>query len=85
MLEKMLEEHGPTVAGVVFEPIQGEAGIVVPPAGFLAKIRALCDKHNVLMVADEVQTGLCRTGRLVFRVVWCGENVCFSSRIRCSR
>jgi len=52
-----------TVA-VLVEPIQGEAGVIVPPQGFLRAVRRLCSENNVLMVADEVQTGLCRTGRL---------------------
>ena len=45
------------------EPIQGEAGVNVPSDGYLQKIRELCDKYNVLWIADEVQTGLCRTGK----------------------
>lgn len=45
------------------EPIQGEAGVVVPQEGYLKSVRALCDKYNVLWIADEVQTGLARTGR----------------------
>ena len=44
------------------EPIQGEAGVVVPDDGYMKKVKELCEKHNVLMIADEVQTGLCRTG-----------------------
>lgn len=48
---------------VLFEPIQGEAGIVVPPEGYLKDLRALCDRHNVLLILDEVQSGLGRTGR----------------------
>jgi len=48
--------------GVLFEPIQGEAGVLVPPAGFLRGVRELCTKHNVLMLADEIQSGLGRTG-----------------------
>lgn len=55
----------PNVAGIVFEPIQGEAGVVVPDEGYLKGMRALCDKHNVLMCADEVQTGLARTGKML--------------------
>jgi ornithine--oxo-acid transaminase len=55
----------PNVAGIVFEPIQGEAGVVVPDDGYLKGIRALCDKYNVLMCADEVQTGLARTGKML--------------------
>jgi ornithine--oxo-acid transaminase len=49
----------------MFEPIQGEAGVVVPDTGYLQKVRALCTKYNVLMIADEVQTGLCRTGKML--------------------
>jgi ornithine--oxo-acid transaminase len=51
-----------TVA-VLLEPIQGEAGVLVPPAGYFAGVRALCDEQNVLLVADEIQSGLGRTGR----------------------
>ena len=51
-----------TVA-VLVEPIQGEAGVVIPPAGFLRALRALCDEHSVLLIADEIQSGLGRTGR----------------------
>ena len=50
-----------TVA-VMFEPIQGEAGVLLPPDGFLRGLREVCSRHNVLMIADEIQTGLCRTG-----------------------
>jgi ornithine--oxo-acid transaminase len=62
-LEKALSH--PHVAGFMFEPIQGEAGVVVPDDGYLTKVRALCTKHRVLMIADEVQTGLCRTGKML--------------------
>ncbi len=55
--------HDPDVVGFLFEPVQGEAGVVVPPTGYLRHVRDLCDKHGVLMIADEIQTGLCRTGR----------------------
>ena len=48
---------------VLIEPIQGEAGIVVPPEGYLRELRAMCDRHNVLLILDEVQSGLGRTGR----------------------
>jgi ornithine--oxo-acid transaminase len=51
-----------TVA-VLVEPVQGEAGVVVPPSGFLASLRRICDDRGVLLVADEIQSGLCRTGR----------------------
>ncbi len=60
-LEKAMQN--PNVAGFLFEPIQGEAGVVIPSEGYLKGIAALCEKHNVLMVADEVQTGIGRTGK----------------------
>jgi len=59
-----------TVA-VILEPIQGEAGVVVPPEGYLKAIRTLCDKNKMLFIADEVQTGFCRTGK---RFAWEHEN-----------
>ncbi|MFG3343281.1 ornithine--oxo-acid transaminase [Glycomyces sp. NPDC048151] len=53
---------GPDTAAVLLEPVQGEAGVLVPPAGWLAEVRRLCDEHGVLMIADEIQSGLGRTG-----------------------
>jgi ornithine--oxo-acid transaminase len=64
-LEKVLEEHGKNTAAFLVEPIQGEAGIVVPDDDYLAKVRELCDKHNVLMICDEIQTGIARTGKML--------------------
>ncbi len=55
----------PATAAFIVEPIQGEAGIVVPPAGYLKAAREICTRHNVLLICDEVQTGLGRTGRLL--------------------
>jgi ornithine--oxo-acid transaminase len=54
----------PNTAAILMEPIQGEAGVVVPPSGFFAGVRGLCDEHNVLLIADEIQSGLARTGQL---------------------
>jgi ornithine--oxo-acid transaminase len=53
------------IAAFMFEPIQGEAGVVVPDEGYLTKVRNLCTKYNVLMIADEIQTGLARTGKML--------------------
>ena len=63
-LEKVLESSN-NIAGFLVEPIQGEAGVYVPSEGYLAKAKALCEKHNVLFIADEVQTGIARTGKLL--------------------
>ncbi|CAG9581681.1 unnamed protein product [Danaus chrysippus] len=61
-LEKALQD--PTIAAFMVEPIQGEAGVIIPDDGYLRKVRELCTKYNVLWIADEVQTGLGRTGKL---------------------
>jgi len=55
----------PRTAAVLMEPIQGEAGVVVPPPGFFADVRRLCDENGVLMIADEIQSGLARTGTVL--------------------
>ncbi len=62
-LEQALQNKN--VAGFLVEPIQGEAGVYVPSDGFLAKAKALCEKNNVLFIADEVQTGIARTGKML--------------------
>jgi len=54
-----------SIAAFMVEPIQGEAGVVVPPEGYLREVRRICDAHNVLLICDEVQTGLCRTGKML--------------------
>ncbi len=61
-LEAAITPH--TVAFLV-EPIQGEAGVIIPPAGYLAAARELCSRHNVMLILDEIQTGLGRTGRML--------------------
>lgn len=65
---EQLEEHlesNKNIAGFLVEPIQGEAGVYVPSEGYLRKAKALCEKHNVLFIADEVQTGIARTGKIL--------------------
>ncbi len=64
-LEEVLQKHGKNVAGFVVEPIQGEAGVYVPDEGYLKSCYDICKKHNVLFIADEVQTGIARTGKLI--------------------
>lgn len=62
-LERALQD--PNVAGFLVEPIQGEAGVVVPDDGYLARAKQYCEAANVLFIADEIQTGLCRTGQML--------------------
>ncbi len=64
-LETVLNEHSKRIAGFIVEPIQGEAGVYVPDDGYLKTCYELCKKHNVLFIADEVQTGIARTGKLL--------------------
>jgi len=64
-LESALTTYGNRVVAFVLEPIQGEAGVVVPKEGYLRECFELCRQHNVLFVADEIQTGLCRTGKML--------------------
>ena len=63
-IDAIREAITPNTAGVLFEPILGEGGYIIPPDGYLRDLRALCSEQNVLMIADEIQTGLCRTGRI---------------------
>ena len=62
-LEEKLKD--PNTCAFMVEPIQGEAGVVVPDEGYLTQVRQLCDQYKVLFIADEVQTGLCRTGKML--------------------
>ncbi|KAL6250610.1 ornithine aminotransferase [Rhinocladiella similis] len=64
-VREAFESSGDKIAGFLVEPIQGEAGIVVPSDNYLSEVRALCDKHNVLLICDEIQTGIARTGKLL--------------------
>ena len=61
--DMLLGPEGEDIVAIMLEPIQGEAGVVVPDDSYLPAIKALCEKHNVLLIADEVQTGLARTGQ----------------------
>jgi putrescine aminotransferase len=61
---KNLITVGEKVAGVIIEPIQGEAGVAIPPEGYLTAVRSICDKYNVAMIVDEIQTGMGRTGTM---------------------
>ena len=64
-LERVLKKDGDTIAGFLLEPIQGEAGVYVPDEGYLKKCYDICHKHNVLFIADEVQCGIARTGKML--------------------
>lgn len=64
-LRSVLEANGDKTAAFLVEPIQGEAGIVVPDEEYLKEARRLCTKHNVLLICDEIQTGIARTGKML--------------------
>lgn len=64
-LEKLFQEQGEDICAFIVEPIQGEAGVYVPDEGYIKKCYDICKKHNVLLVADEIQTGIARTGKLL--------------------
>lgn len=78
-LQEILEKEADTIAGFLVEPIQGEAGVFVPDEDFIPQAAALCKEHNVLFIADEIQTGIARTGAML-RV--CGDCNCQS---KCER
>lgn len=63
-IESIKKAVTPNTVAIMLEPIQGEAGIKIPPKGYLAEIRKLCDENNILMILDEIQTGLGRTGKM---------------------
>ena len=64
-IEALEQAITPNTVGFMVEPIQGEAGVIIPPAGYLKAAKALCEKNNVILVLDEIQTGLGRTGKLL--------------------
>lgn len=63
-LKAVEEAVSPDTVGIIVEPIQGEAGVLVPDDGYLRGLREICDRNNILLTCDEIQTGLCRTGKL---------------------
>jgi len=65
MLKAELEKHGKETCAVMLEPIQGEAGVIIPDQDYLKEVRSLCDRHNCLLIIDEIQTGLGRTGKMM--------------------
>ncbi|KFX88373.1 hypothetical protein V490_07701 [Pseudogymnoascus sp. VKM F-3557] len=64
-IEEVLAAHGKETCAILLEPIQGEAGVVVPDEDYLTRVHALCKQHNVLLIIDEIQTGIGRTGRML--------------------
>jgi len=64
-LEALFKKDGARICGFIAEPIQGEAGVNIPPAGYFAKVRELCTKYNVMMICDEVQSGVGRSGKML--------------------
>ncbi|EGV62581.1 ornithine aminotransferase [Yamadazyma tenuis] len=64
-VETAFKNAGDKIAAILLEPIQGEAGIVVPPKGYLTRVQELCKEHNVLLICDEIQTGIARTGKML--------------------
>ena len=64
-IELAFESFGEKIAAIILEPIQGEAGIVVPPHDYLPNVQMLCKKHNILFICDEIQTGIARTGKML--------------------
>lgn len=68
-IEEIVSNSNNTIGSIIVEPIQGETGIVVPPSNFLKKLRNLCDKHNLILIFDEIQCGLGRTGKM-----WAGQH-----------
>lgn len=72
-LAKVIEEHADTIAGLLVEPIQGEAGVNVPDDNYIPTAAKLCQDNNILFIADEIQTGLARTGSLL---AICGDCTC---------
>lgn len=73
----ILEIGSEKVAAFLMEPIQGEAGVKVPPEGYLKKVREICTKYNVLMIMDEIQTGFCRTEHFLHVIMKMLNQICY--------
>jgi 4-aminobutyrate aminotransferase/(S)-3-amino-2-methylpropionate transaminase len=71
-LEMMFQEYTPAeeVAAIIFEPVQGEGGFIIPPIEYVQGVRKICDKYGIMLIADEVQSGYCRTGRMFASEYW---------------
>lgn len=65
-IEEYLQKNGDSVAAILFEPIQGAAGFIIPPEGFLASLVEIAKKYNIVTICDEIQTGVCRTGSFYY-------------------
>jgi len=68
-VDKLEQEIDGNIGAVILEPIQGETGIIVPPDGFIEQVRKICDRHKLVLIFDEIQSGLGRTGKM-----WAGQN-----------
>ncbi|CPM32458.1 ornithine aminotransferase [Staphylococcus aureus] len=68
-IEQLTQAISPNTAAIILEPIQGEGGVNIPPKGYIQAVRQLCDKHQILLIADEIQVGLGRTGKW-FAMEW---------------
>jgi len=82
-LEAEFKKDGANIAAFMVEPIQGEAGVVVPFDGYMSEVKKLCEKYNILLIADEVQTGLGRTGyRLAVDHDQCKPDILVLGKVR---
>jgi len=86
-LEEVFEQCSPAnyVAAMVVEPVQGEGGFIPAPVEWIKAVRGICDKYGILLIADEVQTGFCRTGRLFASEYWSDAGYSGDSKINCCR
>ena len=64
-IDSVRSQISKNTVGILIEPIQGEGGIIIPPDGFIKQLREICDQENILLIDDEIQTGLCRTGKVM--------------------